>query len=224
MIQDVALVVNVVLVLVAFVGAVTGGRHIFAHVLFAVAALLVPLGCFDLSRIEVVPLSAWLYCGFYCAGHVANTVFHVARPKDNHSLGPELLVQTVGIVWCPMVRAEVDPSLWHRGTVGVVVFCTTTMFVYAVVLMVFYQSELAAHPRDDVDVLRAPLRSKSNSALLCCTPTALLVSLYVATQNLAFIGAAVGSYISIRLILPPLPRSWASETTDGNVGVKEPND
>src|SRR5689334_2343904 len=137
--QDLAIALDVGLVLAAFTLAVTGPHHLLAHVLFIVAGVVLPFACFDLARAGDVPLQAWLYCAFYAGGHAANTLFHVLRPQANHSLGPEVFVQTVGIAFGATVRATLDPTLWYRGTVGVLVFCLTSLYVLMIVVMVYYQ-------------------------------------------------------------------------------------
>jgi hypothetical protein len=206
--QDLAIAANAALILTAFGLALTGPNHLKAHIIFVVAALLVPASSFDLTRAAELPAQAWIFCAFYALGHLANTLFHVRRPDANHSLGPEVFVQTVGIALGVAARSAVPADLWYRGTVGAVVFCLTSLFVMMIVLMVYYQSELVAHATDDVDVLKDSLRSKSNAALLCCGPTALLACLYIALGHPALLVASAVAFFAIKALVPPLPRTW----------------
>ena len=108
-------------------------------------------------------------------------------------------------MWATVIRLNLDPTLWYRGTLGTVLFCVATIWVTLVVLCTIYQSELTSHPGDEFDVLQYALNSKSNAAILTCTPPTFLLALYVALQNTWLIVAVFGSWAVLRSILKPDP-------------------
>lgn len=203
--QDIALGLFAAIVLFTLVWGTSGPRHRGVHNLLIVIALMTPFISFDMARASELPTEVWIFCGAYVVGHSASSATHYIWPESVHGRGSEAIMQSTFAVWAAVIRTGLDPSLWYRGTLGTVLFCTATIWVTLSVLTTLYQAELTGHARDEFDIMAKPLNTKSNAAILTCTPPTLLLALYVALQNPLFIAAAFASWGILRAVLRPDP-------------------
>ena len=205
--QDVVIAFFALLVLGTLGWGTAGPRHRGVHNVLVVVALLTPLVSFDLARLGDLPVEVWVFCGAYLLGHGANAAFHYIWPEATHARSSEAIMQSSFAVWAVVIRMNLDPSIWYRGSLGTALFSVATIWVTLVVLCTVYQSELTSHARDEFDFLKYPLKTKSNAAILTCAPATLLLALYVAFQSPWLLAGAAGSWIVLRAVLRPDPES-----------------
>jgi hypothetical protein len=207
--QDLVLLVYFVLFAGTIYRGVTRPAHVPTHVGIVVTALFTPFVSFRWERLGDVPLEAWAFCAAFVGMQVVHTGFHLLRPHEVHARGPEILFQPIVCIWAAVLRAELDPTLWYRGHVGVFFFCLGTLYLSLAVLMLVYIGEMTSSPGDDIDLLRRPWRSRDNAAFLVAAASALMVTLFVTFQQPLWLAGAVVAFVAVRAALPPLPTASA---------------
>lgn len=183
---------------------ITGPRHVQTHVSLVVMALFTPVVAFRWSALGDVPAEAWALMGSFVAAQLANTAFHFAQPKGVHGRSPEVFVQTALALWCVSLRPRIDPSLWHRGSLGAFGFCFQFVFVTLSVMMTIYLAELTSHTGDEIDFVAYVPFSRSNAAFLAGAVGALAMTLFATFGDARYLAAGAIGFGVMRFALPVL--------------------